>query len=179
MKIKGFDKAKITDEVVLPRGKGTPLTIKIQALPIGTDDRGAALFPRPTPPERPVIKSKPKVEGAAPLYEYNDDGSVMKRIDAQDPEYLAALKERARGFGAFILYHGIADEKVSWETPVMDAKPAFYHAIYKEMEDSGLFLFGDGAILVESILTLSNMDKKKVEAAKRDFFLSADAAGGK
>jgi len=169
MKIAGKILDIVTGEVVLPRGEGTPLKLKLRALPIGAEEKVLELFPAPRPP-REYAEKKGNVlrdKEGKPIYE--------EKLD--DPNYRAAQRRSARLTSVYFAREGLrADETIVFETPedLLAKNPvAYYEAIDQELRGSGL-LPGDLALIVEQVLELSNFDRRKVEAA-RELFSSAGA----
>jgi|ERR1043165_2240086 hypothetical protein len=153
MKIKGeIVKSREVVEVVIPRTNGESLKFKVGGYPLGINRAYDAICPKPL----------------APFKTINKVGGVVDRVyDYYDSAYGIALDEWQYYFKYFIVYQGMKeDNDVSFDSKCdsLDGIKAFE----AELAAAG-FSEGDVGIIFDAIKGASNIDPKRVEAAKANF----------
>lgn len=177
----------VTGTVVIPRGEDAkPVVLKVRGLPLGTEEKLRRFFPTPKAPDKwyPDPRKKQPKSGPPIFARDPDSGALLFKPDEQDEDFRIARAASERRTAAFLLYNGLDVPSVpglNVDTVAFDAKPPqsdeisaweqFGDAVWAELQAAG-WQTGDVALVTSKILELSNLDKKKVEAAASDFLAS-------
>lgn len=129
MKILGLEKTKEPLKFTVlgvTKDDGSALTLVVDPLPFGWEERFFNEVPEPQPPSKVIGVGK--------------KGPII-RDQERDPVYRQKLATFARRMASFAIFHALAkDPQVTWETdPELRKKdaPAFWHAISVEIEKTG------------------------------------------
>ena len=143
------------------------VVVTINSLPVGYTDLIQKEIPKPIAPLKPVRDPKTKKFKIVPN---TSPPEVELAPDTEDPEYVAAKEDHEGKTTAWFLFNGTRHDKlIKWETnPEGMSKPDFYAAIYREIVEVGLGI-GYVSKIIENIMTLSGMDKKKLAEARQAF----------
>ena len=133
------------------------ITIRVRALPVGADRKMFSLFPEP---ERPQDYLKNAL--GVILRDPDTKKAVIGPVDT--PEFLAAQQAAFQNRMAYILYHGIDDPEVKFETNGDPNSAGFYLSVYSELIEFGLTM-GDLGHLMSEITSLMNVGAD-IEASK-------------
>lgn len=156
--------SKPRDRAVIPRPSGGDIVIWIKAVPLGFEEEAEETFPTPKPPTRFARDAKGR------LVKDPETGRVITEPD-ETPEFREILKTVQRRQMMLMLTRAVDDPDWEFETP----KPAdgadkvqlaaYYDAIFEELRAAG-FTVGDLAILIQKVMSVSNMSKEALETAR-------------
>lgn len=166
MKIRGKTKfeaprktVRLARTVSGPSGeeKYEEVTIRVRALPVGSERAMFSLFPEPVAPQD---------------YAKDGRGIVLRDPDTKKPilqpmvtpEFLAAQDKAMQGRMGYLLFNGIDDPEVQFSVQGEQNKPDFYYQVFAEVVDFGLTM-GDIGHLVSEITGLMNLSQD-IEDAK-------------
>lgn len=160
MKIRGKTKFDVPRKVVrlmrTTSGDGgveglEELSIRVRALPVGSETKMFDLFPEIPKPQGWAMDAKGVV--------LRDPETKKPTVtDVETPEWRDSNKRGFQGRMAYILYHGMDDPEV--EIPAKPEKdtPEFYTAFFQELVEFG-FTMGDLGKLMGEITNLMNMSE--------------------
>lgn len=165
MKIRGKDKFAVPRKVVrlgrtITGEEGTPdagkesleeLTIRVRALPVGTETKMFDLFPEPPKPQEWAKDAKGVVlrdpETKKPMV-----------VDVETPEWREASRKATHGRMGYIIFHGIDDPGVEKPAKPERDTPEFYSSFFEELVAFG-FTMGDLGLLMTEITNLMNLSE--------------------
>jgi len=141
-----------------------PVTVRINALPFGFDEKMEELLPSPVAPERPVKDSHGKIKIKP------QSTQVIMAVDEKDPAYVKATKEQTRRQCAFIIFNGTkTDISWHWDTSKKEEEGVvFFDDLYQELKKAKI---GAGYIinLVQEIMKISGVGDEAIDAVKMRF----------
>lgn len=153
---------RATKVVTIERPDG-PLTLKIQALPLGFLE-GTVLERVPSP----TVHRKYAMKGGKVLRD--EIGRHVLEDQTDDPAYRSAVRRCSTLQGVAMIHEALrSDATVAWDTPQSEDWAAFYGGVYDELVAAGVTT-GEMRTLVDEILIISSMKQKDIEAT-RDSFL--------
>lgn len=174
MKIEGVTPGLCRKDVHLPRPDGQePIKLAVTALPIGYLEDLDSLIPSPVPRVVGWARSR-GVSGSLLL---NKAGKPVPVTDELSPAFKAAQAAANRLQNILILTKGLEGAaNVSFDAKPEDFKSTaeYADAIRNEMIAFGLSV-GDMAVLVQEILAVSNLTRKRLQEVQ-DAFLSEEEA---
>ena len=160
MKIRGKTKFDVPRKVVrLTRttsGEGgkealEELTIRVRALPVGTETKMFDLFPEAPKPQQWATNGQGVI--------LRDPETKKPQLaDIETPEWRDANRKATHGRMAYILFHGIDDPDVEKPTAPEKDTPDFYAAFFQELVEFG-FTMGDLSRLMSEITDLMNLSE--------------------
>lgn len=165
MKVRGkakFDVPRKTVRLVRtvsgPEGDSfEEMVIRVRALPVGAERKMFELFPEPERPQDYVKDGRGMV-----LRDPDTKKPVVAGVDT--PKYLEDVNSATKWRMAYMLYHGIDDPEVKFETEGDANTPDFYKKVFEELVSFG-FTMGDLGRLMSDISDLMNISND-LESAK-------------
>jgi hypothetical protein len=142
------------------------VTVTINGLPFGFQERMERELPSPVAPRRPL-----KDSNGDPVYKNKRKKIVRTEPDEDDPKYKAAVRETTWLQLSWTIYHGTKnDAALRWDAAPdeFDTHQKFYKAIADELEASDIGM-GHVIRLSKEILRLSGLSDEQLEAAKESF----------
>lgn len=169
MKIAGQNLGlRASKAVILDRleARGGPLSLTIQALPLGFEELVNGRLPAPRPP---VIFMR-KEDGKAAR---KPDGTPIREEDFRDVNFQKKVTRVAVLSSVAFFYEGLkADKSVSWGTPEPKGDEEnweeFYSAIHSELVAAN-FTLGEFKKIADEIQVLSGVKEGEIASAREHF----------
>ena len=158
MKIRGKDRFDVPRKTVrLARTvSGTDgqerieeITIRVRALPVGTERKMFELFPEPDRPQDYAKDHRGMI-----MRDPDTKKPIIREMDT--PTYLAETAAATKYRMAYMLYNGIDDPEVKFETAGDQNTADFYKGVFEELVTFGLTM-GDLGRLMTEITGLMNL----------------------
>jgi hypothetical protein len=149
---------------VIPRPEGGDIIIWVQAVGLGFEEKAEQVFPTPVAPTRFARDSRGR------LMKDPETHRVVTEPD-ETPAYKEAVSTCQRRQMMLLLERAIDDPDWSFEAThpgdLADkaAIAEYYDKLFEEFQKAG-FTLGDLTIIVQKVMTISNMSKEALENAR-------------
>lgn len=171
MKFKGAKKIKkkTADVIVGYDADGNPVSVIVEAMPLGGLESINDEIPEPTPPKGQVLR-----DGRGETIK-DERGIPKQQLLTDDPDYLDAVAERKRAVSIAIILACLRDGEIEIETNRDDYEDpkSYYLAVRDEMSNAGVSL---GALtrLLYAAMDVCDMSAGEIDTAKRTLQVRAE-----